>query len=552
MKKRVIGLILALCLMLGLLPGTVSAAADRELPEAVMLPAARPAEVVRPMAGTYTITLTSSGPGTAELYTTSANARERIYFLADPEPGHRVSFDKSGYYMDQYEMELYYIGGNMYEIVMPDGDVKLDLEFVPIETESHPVTVTVSEGGMVTVSQTEAKAGESIFLEIITAPAARLGDVRASSGGTEVKAHPLGRVEGAELYELFMPEGALEITVEFLRNGPYPLEAIVFSGTEQSGGALELSHTEAYEGETVTVTAIPDRGWELADITTKFNSELTQVAENVWTFPMPRHGEEVHATFSIVPYPVSVTVEEPVGGTAVLDAESATIGQTVTLTCTPDEGYRVARITGLDTLTDNGDGTYTFVMDNESVALSVLFLRENNPFLDVNETHFYHDSVIWAVEKGITNGVDESHFGPFGVCNRAQVVTFLWRAAGSPASGAENPFTDVPDGTWYTEAVLWAVEQGITNGLTETTFGPLVNANRAHVVTFLWRAEGKPAAATTENPFSDVKAEQFYTDAVLWAVENQITNGMGDGTFGVDTICNRAHVVTFLYRAMVE
>ena len=134
MKKRVIGLILALCLMLGLLPGTVSAAADRELPEAVMLPAARPAEVVRPMAGTYTITLTSSGPGTAELYTTSANARERIYFLADPEPGHRVSFDKSGYYMDQYEMELYYIGGNMYEIVMPDGDVKLDLEFVPIET----------------------------------------------------------------------------------------------------------------------------------------------------------------------------------------------------------------------------------------------------------------------------------------------------------------------------------------------------------------------------------------------------------------------------------
>ena len=141
---------------------------------------------------------------------------------------------------------------------------------------------------------------------------------------------------------------------------------------------------------------------------------------------MPKFSEEVHVRFEAIVYPVSAAVEVPLGGTVSLDRESATIGETVTLTCVPEEGYRVARITGAE-LTDNGDNTYSFVMDNAPVALSVLFLREENPFLDVNETHFYYDSVLWALENGITNGVDATHFGPMGVCNRAQVVTFLYR-----------------------------------------------------------------------------------------------------------------------------
>ena len=549
MKKRAFALALALCLVLGLLPGTVSAAAVRPLPEAVLTPMALPGNAAAPLSGPYTITMTFEGPGVAELYTTSANARERIYFLADPEPGYRVSFEKCGYYMEQYAMELYYIGSNVYEIVMPDGDVKLDLEFVAIESESHPVTVSANEGGMVSVSQSEAKAGESIFVEVITATAARLKSVQASSGTDAVEVYPLGRVDGVELYEIFMPDGDLEIRVEFSRNGPYPVEAEVAAGEDGvPGGGLVLSHTEAYEGEEVTITAVPDRGWKVCDITVRQNCELTQIAENVWSFLMPRYGAEIQVSFVKIDYPVSVTVEEPVGGTAVLDAETATIGQVVTLTCTPDEGYRVARIGGLEALTDNGGGTYSFVMDIAPVELSVLFLRENNPFLDVNESHFYHDSVIWAVENGITNGVDELHFGPFGVCNRAQVVTFLWRAAGSPESAGENPFTDVAEGTWYTDAVLWAVENGITNGLTETTFGPNEICNRAQVVTFLWRARGCPEAAG-EHPFTDVEAGSWYEMPVRWALENGVTTGVTETAFGPGAQCLRAQVVTFLYRA---
>ena len=548
MKKRLIALALGICLALSLMPGTVFAAEFRGLPGAAVSPMALPADTLRPLSGRYSISLTSTGPGVAELYTTSADARERVYFLADPEPGYRVSFEKCGYRMEQYEMELYYVGSNIYEIVMPDGDVKLDLEFVPIETESHPVTVTAGAGGMVTVSQAAAKAGESIFVEVITAPGAKLDSIQASSAGRVVEVYPLGRVEGAELFELFMPDAPVEITVEFIRNGPFPVEALVFSGTEEPGGYLELSHTEAYEGEVVTVTAVPDRGWEIFDITTRHNTELVQMEENIWTFSMPRYGEEVYASFAKIAYPVSVAVEEPVGGTAVLDRDSATIGEAVTLTCTPDEGYRVARIEGAEVLTDNGDGTYTFVMDNEPVELTVLFLRENNPFLDVNETHFYHDSVIWAVENGITNGVDEQHFGPFGMCNRAQVVTFLWRAAGAPVSGGENPFTDVEEGTWYTDAVLWAVENGITNGLTETTFGPGEVCNRAQVVTFLWRAMDCPKAEG-ENPFADVEAGSWYELPVRWALEQGVTTGTSETTFGPVGECLRAQVVTFLYRA---
>ena len=173
-----------------------------------------------------------------------------------------------------------------------------------------------------------------------------------------------------------------------------------------------------------------------------------------------------------------------------------------------------------------------------------------NPFTDVPEDSFYLDPVLWAVENGITNGVSETAFGPGMNCNRAQVVTFLWRAAGSPEpTVTENPFTDVEEGAFYYKAMLWAVEKGITNGMTETTFGPTVECNRAQVVTFLWRAMGKNGSSVTSD-FSDVVAGEWYEAAINWAVENGITNGMGDGTFGVGSICNRAQVVTFLYRTL--
>ena len=174
-----------------------------------------------------------------------------------------------------------------------------------------------------------------------------------------------------------------------------------------------------------------------------------------------------------------------------------------------------------------------------------------NPFVDVPNDSFCIDPVLWAVEKGITTGTSSTAFDPNGKCARAIVVTFLWRAAGSPEPTAtENPFTDVKESDFYYKAVLWAVEKGITTGTSATTFDPGALCNRATVVTFLYRAMGSPAVESTGNPFSDVKVSSWYGPAVLWAVEKGITNGMGGGLFGVGATCTRAQVVTFLYRTL--
>ena len=171
-----------------------------------------------------------------------------------------------------------------------------------------------------------------------------------------------------------------------------------------------------------------------------------------------------------------------------------------------------------------------------------------NPFTDVPEGSFYIDPVLWAVEKGITTGATATTFNPNGNCQRAAVVTFLWRAAGSPEPiSTTNPFTDVKESDFFYKAVLWAVEKGITNGTSANEFSPYVECNRAQVVTFLWRAMGKPDSSA-EVSFTDVQAGQFYSTAVAWAVENGITNGISATEFGVNGICNRAQVVTFLYR----
>ena len=175
-----------------------------------------------------------------------------------------------------------------------------------------------------------------------------------------------------------------------------------------------------------------------------------------------------------------------------------------------------------------------------------------NPFVDVNEkTHAsFFDAILWAVEEGITTGTDATHFNPNGKCDRATIVTFLWRAAGKPEpTTTENPFADVKESHFFYKAVLWAYENGITTGIDATHFNPYGKCTRAQVVTFLWRAEGKPAPTSTESTFTDVtNAKEFYYNAVLWAAENGITNGINATTFGVNSICNRAQVVTFLYR----
>ena len=227
-------------------------------------------------------------------------------------------------------------------------------------------------------------------------------------------------------------------------------------------------------------------------------------------------------------------------------------GRDQTFTITPDKGYAVANVK-IDGKSIGAVKSYTFENVSRTHTIEVIFMKANgNPqtgvFVDVATGSYYEDAVDWAVENGITKGTDDTHFSPDGICTRAQAVTFLWRTAGSPASKTSTmPFTDVPVGSYYYDAVLWAVENGITKGTSDTTFSPNMTCTRAQIVTFLWRSEKSPAAGTA-NLFVDVKSTVYYADAVLWAVENDITKGTTNTTFSPDADCTRAQIVTFLWR----
>ena len=227
-------------------------------------------------------------------------------------------------------------------------------------------------------------------------------------------------------------------------------------------------------------------------------------------------------------------------------------GRDQTFTITPDKGYAVSNVK-IDGKSIGAVKSYTFENVRRTHTIEVIFMKANgNPqtgvFVDVATGSYYEDAVDWAVENGITQGTDDTHFSPDGICTRAQAVTFLWRAAGSPAPRSRTvPFTDVPAGSYYYDAVLWAVENGITEGTSDTTFSPNMTCTRAQIVAFLWRSEKSPAAGTA-NPFADVKSTAYYADAVLWAVKENITRGTTNTTFSPDADCTRLQIVTFLWR----
>ena len=218
----------------------------------------------------------------------------------------------------------------------------------------------------------------------------------------------------------------------------------------------------------------------------------------------------------------------------------------------------VAAVDNSGKITAKGEGTATITVTcgTKSAACTVTVSKPLVPevpgtsFTDVPTGAYYEEAVGWAVEKGITKGTSDSTFTPDGVCTRAQAVTFLWRAAGSPAAKASTqPFADVKAGSYYDDAVRWAVENGVTVGTSATTFSPNATCSRAQIVTFLWRAQKSPAAGSA-NPFDDVANNAYYADAVQWAVQKNITKGTGATAFSPDANCIRAQIVTFLYRSM--
>ena len=227
-------------------------------------------------------------------------------------------------------------------------------------------------------------------------------------------------------------------------------------------------------------------------------------------------------------------------------------GRDQTFTITPDKSYAVSNVK-IDGKSIGAVKSYTFENVRRTHTIEVIFMKANgNPqtgvFVDVATGSYYEDAVDWAVGNGITQGTDATHFSPDGICTRAQAVTFLWRAAGSPKPETRTmPFTDIPAGSYYYDAVLWAVENDITKGTSDTTFSPNMTCTRAQIVAFLWRSEKSPAAGTV-NPFADVKSAAYYADAVLWAAKENITRGTTNTTFSPDADCTRSQIVTFLWR----
>ena len=243
-------------------------------------------------------------------------------------------------------------------------------------------------------------------------------------------------------------------------------------------------------------------------------------------------------------------------GTVTVSPKSASKGDTVTITATPDKGYTLESLTVLDkdgkalALTDKGGGRYTFVMPAGKITVKAVFMDDNtmlNFFTDVRAEDYYYDAVLWAAQKGVTGGTSDTLFAPNAGCTRAQAVTFLWRAAGSPEPKTLSSFADVPADAYYAKAVAWAVENGVAKGVSETAFAPDTSCTRAQIVTFLWRAQKSPTA-DGENPFADVSAAAYYYNAVLWAVENDVAKGVSETAFAPNDNCTRAQIVTLIYR----
>ena len=257
----------------------------------------------------------------------------------------------------------------------------------------------------------------------------------------------------------------------------------------------------------------------------------------------------------------AVTVPDKTeNGSLSVTPKNAKKGSDVTITATPDKGYEVDDIVAKDakgnklTLKDNGDGTYTFTMPASKVTVTAAFAEKKAEpiapeklFADVSAEEYYYEAVKWASENGVTGGIGENLFGAKLPCTRAQIVTFLWRAAGSPEPKGMSGFVDVSADAYYAKAVAWAVEEGIVSGTSATTFSPDAVCTRAQSVAFLYRAFGEKVNKAAG--FSDVSADAYYADAVAWAVENGVASGIGGGLFAPDQDCARGQIVAFLYRA---
>ena len=492
-----------------------------------------------PVPTEFTITVKTDGNGTASASHAKAVVGTEIRLTATP---------KEGYHFKEWQV----ISGNVTikdnKFTMPDGNVEVKAIF---EKDAPPAptefTITVKTDGNGTASASHAKAvvGTEIILTATPKTGYHFKEWQVISGGVTIKDDkflmPNDNVEVKAIFEKDAPPAPTEFTITFDGNGGTPSVDSMTTTNQKLTSLPSASRSGSYSFD----------GWYTkknggTNVTTAtvFSANTTVYAH--WTYTGGGGGGSGYSYYTIKATAGAGGSISPSGNVSVRE------GRDQTFTITPDKGYAVANVK-IDGKSIGAVKSYTFENVSRTHTIEVIFMKANgNPqtgvFVDVATGSYYEDAVDWAVENGITQGTDDTHFSPDGICTRAQAVTFLWRAAGSPEPETRAmPFTDVPVGSYYYDAVLWAVENGITKGSSDTTFSPNMTCTRAQIVAFLWRSEKSPAAGTA-NPFADVKSTAYYADAVLWAAKEDITKGTTNTTFSPNADCTRAQIVTFLWR----
>ena len=407
-------------------------------------------------------------------------------------------------------------------------------------------TISVKTDGNGTASASLAKAAANTEITLSATPneGYRFKEWEVISGGVTIKDD-----------KFLMPNDNVEVKAIFEKDAPAPTEYTITydlaGGTAEGNPDTYTIETRTFTLKNPTKSGYTFTGWSGTGLDGENNMTVTIPTGSTGNRTYTAHWRYNGSGHSYSYYTIKATAGaggsiSPSGNVSVRE------GRNQTFTITPDKGYAVANVK-IDGKSIGAVKSYTFENVSRTHTIEVIFMKANgNPqtgvFVDVATGSYYEDAVDWAVENGITKGTDDTHFSPDGICTRAQAVTFLWRTAGSPASKTSTmPFTDVPVGSYYYDAVLWAVENGITKGTSDTTFSPNMTCSRAQIVTFLWRSEKSPAAGTA-NPFADVKSTAYYADAVLWAVKENITKGTTSTTFSPNADCTRAQIVTFLWR----
>jgi len=512
------------------------------------IPATMPAENVTITAqwtvNQYTITFDTDG-GTAVAPITQDYGTS-VEKPADPA---KTGFDFGGWYADAELTKAYVFG------TMPAENITVYAKWNPADGTAYTVKHyhQNTSGSGYTLYESETLRGTT-------------NDETAA----EAKNYP-GFTAQTVTQTTILPDGTAVVEIKYDRN-TYTVTLVANKGIIRDGDVTEYTYGVGAKLPTnVTRSGHYFGGWyDNEDCKGTPVTEITTADIGNKTFYAKWNVIYIPAVPNIPSNPAyPPVVNDSDNGDVDVSHKNPDKGDTVTITPDPDAGYAVDEIIVTDKngnpvkVVDNGDGTYSFKQPSGKVNIEVTFKEiaevpgegtpskpEKLPFTDVPNDAYYAEAVRWALENGVTSGSSDTLFNPNGICTRAQAVTFLWRAAGSPApESTKMLFKDVPADAYYYKAVLWAVENGITKGTSDTTFSPDAECTRAQIVTFLWRSQKSPAIFTA-NPFTDVDFKAYYIDAVLWAVKNGITSGTSATTFSPDADCTRAQIVTFLYRCM--